>query len=101
MGDEKKEIQFINSRYKELFRINDGESIEIRYPNGEKIERECTFLDEYHTRIGRNVYHICEFAERMEAIGAVYQPVKESLCKNRADSCIGHVQSSPSFQRGR
>lgn len=101
MGDEKREIRFIDSRYNELFRINDGESIEIRYPSGEEIERECTFLDEYHTRIGRNVYHICEFAERMEAIGAVYQPVKESLCKNRTDSCTGYVQSSHSFQRGR
>ena len=63
------EIRFIDSRYHELFRIPDGASIEISYPDGRKEERECTFLDEYHTKVGSYVYHICEFAERMEAIG--------------------------------
>ena len=43
MEDEKMKIQFINSRYEELFRINDGESIEIRYPNGEKIRERMHF----------------------------------------------------------
>lgn len=81
MDTEKKEIRFINSRYKELFRIQDGDSIEISYPNGDKVERECTFLDEYHTRVGMSVFHICEFAERMEGIGATYQPVKEPVLK--------------------
>lgn len=99
--EDKKEIRFINSHYQELFRINDGESIEIRYRNGKKVERECTFLDEYHTKIGLNVFHICEFAERMEEIGAEYQPVRESPCKDKRDSYTGRVQSSSSFQRGR
>lgn len=77
MEQEKKEIRFIDSRYRELFRIRDGDSIEISYPNGEKVQRKCTFLDEYHTQVGYMVYHICEFAERMEAIGAAYQPVRQ------------------------
>ena len=73
------EIRFINSRYQELFRIPDGASIEISYPDGRKEERACTFLDEYHTKVGNYVYHICEFAERMEAIGAAYQPANRQV----------------------
>lgn len=82
MDIEKKEIRFIDSRYRELFRIQDGDSIEISYPNGDKVERECTFLDEYHTKVGMMVFHICEFAERMEGIGATYKPVKEPVLKS-------------------
>ena len=33
------------------------------------------FIDEYHTDIGGHHYHICEFAERMEQIGAKYEPL--------------------------
>lgn len=79
------EIRFIDSRYHELFRIPDGASIEISYPDGRKEERECTFLDEYHTKVGSYVYHICEFAERMEAIGAAYQPVNHPV-KDHTDT---------------
>ena len=91
--EDKKEIRFINSHYQELFRINDGESIEIRYPKGEIIERECFYLDEYHTKIGQNVYHICDFAERMEKMGALY--------KSRTDAYAGRTQPSSSSRRGR
>lgn len=73
------EIRFINSRYQELFRIPDGESIEISYLDGRRVERACTFLDEYHTKVGNYVYHICEFAERMEAIGAAYRPANHQI----------------------
>lgn len=76
MDHEKKEIRFIDSRYRELFRIPDGGSIEITYPDREKVTRKCTFIDEYHTQVGSSVFHICEFAEKMEAIGAVYRPAK-------------------------
>ena len=41
---------------------------------GEKTERPCRFIDEYHTEIGNNIFHICEFAERMEQNGATYEP---------------------------
>ena len=33
MDNEKKEIRFIDSKYRELFRIQDGDSIEISYPD--------------------------------------------------------------------
>jgi hypothetical protein len=41
------------------------------------LTRSCHYLDECHTRIGGNDYHICEFAERMESIGARYEPAEQ------------------------
>ena len=52
----------------------DGGKIIITSSWGEKTERPCRFIDEYHTEIGNNIFHICEFAERMEQNGATYEP---------------------------
>lgn len=71
-----KGIRFINSRYDELFRIADGEKIKIRYSDGEEQERVCRYIDEYHTEVGNNLYHICQFAEIMEHNGSEYAPVE-------------------------
>ncbi len=71
-----KGIRFINSRYDELFRIADGEKIKIKYSDGEEQERVCRYIDEYHTEIGNNLYHICQFAEIMERNGSEYTPVE-------------------------
>lgn len=67
-------IRFIDPHYKELFRIPDGGKIIIHYAWGEKTEKTCRFIDEYHTEVGSNLYHICEFAERMEQNGHSYEP---------------------------
>lgn len=67
-------IRFINSDYKELFRIPDGGKIIVTSSWGEKSEHACRFIDECHTEVGNNLYHICEFAERMEKNGATYEP---------------------------
>ena len=37
-------------------------------------ERTCRFIDEYHTEIGNNLYHICQFAELMERNGHTCEP---------------------------
>ena len=87
IGRAEKGIRFINSRYDELFRIEDGEKITITHADGEKQERACRYIDEYHTEIGSSLYHICQFAELMERNGSVYapaepetrQPVEEEL----------------------
>ena len=71
-----KGIRFINSRYDELFHIADGEKIKIRYSGGGEQERVCRYIDEYHTEIGSNLYHICQFAEIMERNGSEYTPVE-------------------------
>jgi len=71
-------IRFIDSKYNELFTIPDGGYIKIQFTDGSHCTRKCKYLDDYHTEIGYNVYHICEFAEKMEAIGAKYSPEVKS-----------------------
>ena len=76
----KKLIQFIDSEYREQFKIPDGESIRITYPpedGREPIEQPCKFINETHTQIGNSTYHICQFAETMERLGAKFEPVNQ------------------------
>ena len=75
----KKECNFIDSHYNTLFKIPDGGKIAITYPNNEKTTKTCKHLDDYHTEIGGRCFHICEFAERMEALGAKYAPEKPKI----------------------
>lgn len=81
-------VRFINSHYQELFRIPDGGKINISYPNGEVIERTCRYIDETHVQVGARLYHICEFAERMESCGAFYCAKEEGGDMHGADSVI-------------
>ena len=69
-------IRFINSEYKELFRLPDGGKIKIRYAWGETVEKTCRYLDDFHVEIGTTIYHIAEFAERLKQNGHVCDPVK-------------------------
>ena len=70
--DEPQMIKFINSDYDVLFRIPDEGYIQIKYPDGKIYAYQCSHLDDYHTLIGNRAFHICEFAENMEQIGATY-----------------------------
>ena len=76
-------IRFITSRYKDKFRLKDGDKIRMLQPNGEHIDRAVRFIDEYHIEVGygpwANIYHICEFAERMEECGYKVIPLRSSL----------------------
>ena len=83
MAEAEKGIRFINSRYKELFRISDGDKITVTSPWGKKKEHTCRYIDEYHTEVGGHLYHICEFAERMEQNGAVYEPKQREKKKEK------------------
>ena len=73
-----KDIRFIDSHYKDLFRIPDGGCIQIHYSD-ETVVKPCKFIDEYHTQIGTNVFHICQFAEIMERNGASYMAEPEIM----------------------
>ena len=75
---EVKDIRFIDSHYRDLFRLPDGGCIQVTYPD-ETVMKRCTFIDEYHTQIGYNVFHICQFAEIMERNGATYQAEPEIM----------------------
>ena len=76
MSDDKKKICFIDSSYNPLFYIADGENVVLTYSDGERAVRPCKFLDEYHTQVGNNIFHICQFAEIMERNGTSYVPEK-------------------------
>lgn len=95
-----KEIRFIDSHYKDLFHIPDGSCVQIHYPD-EMVVKPCTFIDEYHTQIGYNVFHICQFAEIMERNGASYMPEPEimgdeaawKVGKDRMDEYYEHLRA--------
>lgn len=72
-------IRFIDPHYKELFRIPDGDKIMITLSDGEKLLRPCRYIDEAHVEVGSNLYHICEFAERMERAGNTVIPFRSTL----------------------
>lgn len=73
----RKGIRFINPGYEELFRLPDGGQIEITSCSGEKVEKSCRYIDEYHVQVGNNIYHICEFAEVMRRCGSSYEPKEQ------------------------
>ena len=72
-------VRFITPHYREIFRIPDGDKILIQYPDGESRRRSVRYIDEYHAQIGDNLYHICEFAERIQLAGAKVIPLRSSL----------------------
>ena len=72
-------IRFINPQYQEKFRIPDGDKVRIRFRDGELRDRICRYIDDYHLEVGNELYHICEFAERMERVEATVIPLRSSL----------------------
>lgn len=76
-------IRFIDPGYNELFRMPDGGTVRITYPDGRTFNRTCRYIDDYHVEIGRNMYHICEFAERMAESKARVEPVTPAMPDKR------------------
>ena len=69
----KADIRFINSSYDEQFRLPNGGKIEVEYPD-RTFSARCEYIDDYHTYVGSEVYHICQFAEVLERGGGVCRP---------------------------
>lgn len=69
----KDDIRFINSSYDEQFRLPNGGKIEVEYPD-RTFSARCEYIDDYHTYVGSEVYHICQFAEVLERGGGVCRP---------------------------
>lgn len=84
-----KGIRFVDSSYKNLFTIPDGDKIQIAFSDGSKELRTCRYIDECHLEVGRNLYHICEFAEKMEVAGNKVVPMRSSL----PEQCYTFVES--------
>ena len=74
-----KGIRFIDPHYKEKFRLTDGDSVRIVFPDGTSRDRVCRYIDEYHLEVGNSVYHICELAELMEDSGKRIIPLRSDL----------------------
>ena len=72
-------IRFITPDYVERFRIPDGDTVRVIPPEGEAWDRVCRYIDDYHVEVGNNLYHICEFAERMDQNGNQVVPLRSSL----------------------
>ena len=72
----KDDIRFINSGYEEQFRLPNGGKIEVEYPD-RTFSAKCEYIDDYHTYVGSEVYHICQFAEVLERGGGVCRPEPE------------------------
>lgn len=72
-------IRFVSSRYKELFRIPDGEKVRIQLADGTTLDRMCRYIDETHVEVGNSLYHIAEFAEKMEYARNTIIPLRSSL----------------------
>ena len=70
-------IRFINSNYDELFRIPDGGTILVTFPDRQFVEK-CSYIDDYHMKIGNSVYHICQYTEILEQNDARCEPEPET-----------------------
>ena len=57
MDEKEHSIRFINSSYDTLFRIPDGGTVEVQFPD-RKFTARCKYLDDYHTVVGNSVFHI-------------------------------------------
>ena len=90
MRQAEKGIRFITPDYKDVFRISDGDRIRMTLPSGEKLEQTCRYVDETHLEVGNSLYHICEFAERMQRNGVQTIPLRSSL----PDKCFSYLEST-------
>ena len=67
-------IRFIDPNYKELFRIPDGGQIIVTSAGGTRMTKTCRYIDETHVEVSGELFHICEYAERLQNAGAVCEP---------------------------
>ena len=88
MDEKEHSIRFINSCYDTLFRIPDGGTVEVRFPD-RIFTTKCEYLDDYHTKIGDTVFHICEFAELLEHQVGTVHPEPE-ITSDEAAWQLGH-----------
>ena len=83
MEKAKEGIRFMASSGRELFRIPDGDHIRIFTGGGGTRDRTCRFIDETHFETSGGyssaLYHICEFAERLEQSRGSVIPLRSSL----------------------
>ncbi len=71
LQEARKGIRFIDSHYREKFRVPDGDRVRVITAGDGIRDMRVRYIDEYHMEVrgswGDNLYHICEFAERFES----------------------------------
>ena len=82
IGKASRGIRFVNLDYDEIFRIPDGDKIKIVYPDNQTECKACRYIDECHLEVGKSLYHIYQFAEIMNEIDAVVEPIREGKGDN-------------------
>ena len=83
-----KAIRFIDSQYHDLFRLPDGGTIQVEFPD-HTFSARCTYIDDYHLQVAGEVFHICQFAEVLERGGGSCRPEPE-LKLDEAAWDMGH-----------
>lgn len=89
MRDAEQGIRFITPDYRPRFRLTDGDSVRVTAPDGRTEDRVCRYIDETHLEYGSSLFHICEFAERMEKNGNTVIPLRSSLPEKCFAVCEG------------
>lgn len=74
MDEQPKNIRFITSDYHFLFSVPDGGNVVVNHFMDGRLVLPCKYVGETHAQIGNYLYHICEFAEKMERAGNTYEP---------------------------
>lgn len=72
------DIRFITSSYEEIFRIPNGGKVQVEYPDRSFIA-PCEYMDDYHTRIRGDVFHICQFTDMPERSDSKVSPEPELM----------------------
>lgn len=75
-------IRFITPDYDEKFRLPDGGRICVTDAEGKTRETTCRYIDDYHMETaGGNIYHIAQFAERLQLDGSTVEPLSPIIEK--------------------
>ena len=87
-------IRFVTPNYEEKFRLKDGDQVRIITPDNKKMDQTARYIDDYHVELGwgsgATLYHISEFAERMDREGNKVIPLRSSL----PEKCFVYVEST-------
>lgn len=95
-----KTIRFINARYKEEFRIPDGSVVKIEDGQHNVSYMKCQYVDNYHTLLGDDVYHICQLAEFCEKNDLKLSPEKPSGDKSASWKIGSNFDKNNEFVSG-
>lgn len=73
--DAKRGIRFIDPHYRDLFRVEDGEHVEVHQYDDFYTLSEARYIDPTHLELDGDLFHICELAEYCQKAGI-------TLCKH-------------------